>query len=64
MAELYPAFVTQRKSALENSLEDQMDNLNSLLKKQTFAQELKDLENIKKIKTYTNSLFSEVSGLQ
>ena len=50
MDELYPAFVTQRKYALDGSLEAQMDNLNNLLKKETFTQELRDLESIKKIK--------------
>ncbi len=64
MDELYPAFVTQRKYALDGSLEAQMDNLNNLLKKETFTQELRDLESLKKIKTYTNTLFSELSGLK
>jgi hypothetical protein len=63
MEDLYPSFVDKRKKMLEGSLETQMENLDGLLKKEIFAQDLKDLEGLRKIKTYTNTLFTEVSSL-
>ncbi|WP_408098927.1 DUF4105 domain-containing protein [Peredibacter sp. HCB2-198] len=62
--DLYPKFIESRKSAVEMSLDQQMENLESLLGRSYFTKELAEMEDMKKIKLLTNEFVQNVNVLK
>ncbi|WPU66012.1 DUF7844 domain-containing protein [Peredibacter starrii] len=62
--ELYPKFIEGRKNAVASSLDQQMENLDSLLGRSYFTKELAEMEDMKKIKTITNEFVQNVSVIK
>jgi hypothetical protein len=58
---LYPKFLRELSETMKDSAEKQMSDLQSLLGKKYFAEDLQEIEHYKKIKQLTNELFIEAS---
>lgn len=59
----FPKFINQRQGEIKMSLDSQMANLNSILGKKHFENDLNEIEELKKIKKLTVELINQVNSL-
>jgi hypothetical protein len=58
----FPSFLNKRRNDIKQSIESQMGSLESVLKKQYFEKERKELELLRKIKTITIDYFTQIGS--
>lgn len=60
----YPEFSAKQKDKIKDSMDSQMANLELILGKSYFAEELAEIEEMKKIKVLVNEYLREASGIK
>lgn len=59
----FPKFIYKRQDEIKESIESQMNNLQSIFGKKHFEEELMEIEELKKIKLVTQELLNQVNNL-